>query len=258
MINLENQRVVLLREVTQCQSLMLLLQKYGANPISVPLLAFEPIDEELKLINHEFLKPFTSICFTSVNGVNFFIQAFLRTNLNPKCLLQKKIYAVGPKTNEKLQNYGLNAESLPKEYSAAGLLNLLPDDLSQEYFLLPMAEIAKETLEKGLRAKNAQVKVMKTYKTLLLEPQFDLVCEEDWVIFTSPSMVNHYFSYNQLHEKRITSFSIGASTTDALRRCYHGEIHTVLESTTDGIVEYLITHKTKLKKDSSILSTTHT
>ncbi|MBA3603468.1 MAG: uroporphyrinogen-III synthase, partial [Parachlamydiaceae bacterium] len=192
MTNLENQRIVLLREVTQTQSLMLLLQKYGANPISVPLLAFEPIDEELKLIDHEFLQPFTAICFTSVNGVNFFIKALLRTNFNPKCLLQKKIYAVGPKTNEKLQEYGLNAKSLPKEYSAAGLLKLLPDDLSQEYFLLPMAEIAKETLEKGLRAKNAHVKVLKTYKTLLLDPQFDLVREEDWVIFTSPSTVNHY------------------------------------------------------------------
>jgi uroporphyrinogen-III synthase len=244
---LENQRVILLREVTQAKSLMQLLHKYGAHPVSVPLLAFEPIDEKLKLIDNEFLQPFTAICFTSANGVNFFLQAFLGAKLNIECLLMKTIYAVGLKTNEKLQEYGLKAKTLPEEYSAVGLLKLLPNDLSKEYFLLPIAEIAKETLVIGLKAKNAKVKVLRTYKTLLLEPQFDLIHDKDWVIFTSPSMVNHYFSYKQLREKSITPFSIGASTTEALRSSHKGIIHTVLESTSEGIVEYLIKHKTSTR-----------
>ncbi len=245
--HLENQRVILLREVTQTKSLTQLLHKYGAHSVSVPLLAFEPIDEELKLIDYKFMQPFTAICFTSANGVNFFIKAFLKANLNTEYFLLKKIYAVGPKTNEKLQEYGLTAEKLPEEYSAAGLLKLLPNDLSQEYFLLPIAEIAKETLLEGLTARNAQVKVLKAYKTLLLEPQFDLIHEEDWVIFTSPSMVNHYFSYKQLREKCITVISIGPTTTEALRYYHEGIIHTVLESTSDGIVKYLIKLKTSMR-----------
>ena len=247
MEHLENQRVILLREVSQTTSLMQLLQKYGAHPVSVPLLAFEPINEELKLIDFKFMQLFTAICFTSANGVNFFIKAFLKANLKIECLLMKKIYAVGPKTNEKLQEHGLKAEIIPEEYSVAGLLKLLPTELSQEYFLLPIAEIAKETLMEGLKSRKAQVKVLKIYKTILLEPQFDLIHDEDWVIFTSPSMVNHYFSYKQLREKSITAFSIGSTTSEALRFCHKGIIHTVLESTSEGIIEYLIKHKTSMR-----------
>lgn len=246
---LDNQRILVLRELEQSKGLLRLLQNYGADAILFPVLSFEALSTELKVINAEFLRPFTAVCLTSANGASFFMEALLAAGLDARNLHRKMIYAVGAKTAAKLQEYGISADKVPDEFSAEGLLKSLPCDLSQQNFLLPVAEIAKETLVEGLRARGAQATVLKTYKTHLHEPEETVIQNDDWVIFTSPSSVHHFFSCKQSCKKNITAFSIGASTAEALKSHCHSSTLTVPEATAEAIVAFIVEYKYKKTKE---------
>ena len=96
--------------------------------------------------------------FTSVNGVDSFIQHYLKRR-DIRELKGPRLCAVGPSTTAALNRYGLRADVTPAEYRAEGILPALREHgpVAAKRFLLPRAQIAREVLIDELRAAGAYV-----------------------------------------------------------------------------------------------------
>lgn len=249
---LQGIRVVILRQEEQALSLMRTFQNLGADVISMPLLSFVGVKNALSILNEQFLKNFTAVCFTSTNTVRFFMKALICR----KSLTNKKIYAVGLTTAVELKSYGIFKVHIGNEYSATGLLNSMPLNLHDETFLLPGSTLARDTLAQGLKLRGARVVVLSIYKPIELQPEEYPVLAGDWVVFTSPSMVENYFRMPQACDTAISALCIGPLTTLSLQSkniVSPMNVHTAFEASKEGIVRYIVEY-TNTKGSSNDVS----
>ena len=71
-------RVINLRALHQNEEITEKLTSLGADVIQLPLIKFKPILSEQKKISRRFLTPFTTLIFTSSNGVEFFMKSLFK------------------------------------------------------------------------------------------------------------------------------------------------------------------------------------
>ncbi len=95
------------------------------------------------------------VVFTSKNGVKFFFEELEGINL-VKDLDDCRIVSIGPKTAEKLRDYGIDAE-VPEKYSSSGLVNYLSNDVGGKRVEIARSSHGSEVLVNGLRENNAIV-----------------------------------------------------------------------------------------------------
>ncbi len=119
-----------------------------------------PEDEE-KLRN---LDSYDYLIFTSKNAVKHFFE-----HLNVKDFSRPanlKIAATGSATAKKLSTeYGITTDLLPEKFSAEGLLEIFPADLSGKKILLPASKISRDTLRNELASRGAAVDFVPLYDT---------------------------------------------------------------------------------------------
>ncbi|MEZ0323733.1 MAG: uroporphyrinogen-III synthase [Hydrogenothermaceae bacterium] len=201
--------VLITREESQFEEVKTLFTENGLNPISFPVIRFNPIEFNFNEKDYDYL------IFTSSNGVKFFFDEVNR--------LQKvKIIAVGEKTKEKLQNLGYTNVITPKEFSAEGILNFINSNILEFKGKKVGIVRALEGIDTLLTKKpsGVYVDVIPVYKTELNIPsnveEIRKMFEEgkiDFVIFSSPSTVKGFLkifeSYILKNTKVIT---IGKTT----------------------------------------------
>jgi uroporphyrinogen-III synthase len=100
--------IIITREASGFEEVKDLFIKLGFNPISFPLIKFEPV--EIKNFNFE---DYEYLIFTSKNAVKYFFSQI------PK--IDKKIIAVGEKTAKYLEKLGYKDIIVPEVFSAEGL-----------------------------------------------------------------------------------------------------------------------------------------
>ena len=139
--------------------------------------------------------------FTSVNGVGQFMKRLRLRGRDARSLAGRRICCIGPRTAEELTRYGVNADVVPAEYQAEGVLaTLMASDLSRARVLIPRAEVARELLPEELRARGAVVDVIPVYRTVVpgdsVESWTQLLVEKrvDVVTFTSSSTVRNFMA----------------------------------------------------------------
>jgi uroporphyrinogen III methyltransferase/synthase len=198
-------RVLVPRTKEQAGSLSARLRSYGSVPEEVPTISVEPPrnpQQMDKAIRGLVEGRYEWVAFTSVNAVRAVREKFDEYGLDARAFSGLKIAAVGEKTAEAMEAWGLRADLKPSgEQSARGLLEDWPeyDDLLDPInrVFLPRADIATETLVAGLLDLGWEVDDVTAYRTVRATPPPAPTREAiksgrfDAVVFTSSSTVRN-------------------------------------------------------------------
>ncbi|MBM7791263.1 bifunctional uroporphyrinogen-III C-methyltransferase/uroporphyrinogen-III synthase [Tenggerimyces flavus] len=198
-------RVLVPRTKEQAGLLSDLLRQYGAVPEEVPTISVEPPRNPQQLdraITGLVTGRYQWVAFTSVNAVRAVREKFEEYGLDARAFAGLKIAAVGDKTAEAIQAWGIKPDLVPSEdHSARGLVDEWPpydrvlDPINRVF--LPRADIATETLVAGLVELGWEVDDVTAYRTVRAAPPPAPVREAiktgkfDAVAFTSSSTVRN-------------------------------------------------------------------
>ena len=195
---LYGRRIVVTRAASQQAALNDRLAELGAEVVALPTIAFEPGDVDALARAVRALPSYDLVIFTSVNGVDAFLDAVYAAGRDPRAFGAARLACIGPATARRLRDRGLVADLVPDDFVAEGLLAALPpSEVAGRRILLPRAEVARELLPDTLRAAGAVVDVVPAYRTVA--PPVDptvrarvLAGEVDLIAFTASSTVTHF------------------------------------------------------------------
>jgi uroporphyrinogen-III synthase len=202
-------RVILTRPKQQCDALIAMLRKRGADARCLPVIEIEaPADAAPAIAALENLGRFDLLVFTSANAVGGALS--LRPDLPERADLPE-VATVGPATRRALEQAGVPVAITPaEEFSSEGLLRhprLNPSLLRGKRVLIVKGAGGRGFLTDRLEAAGAEVTPVDVYRrsppqaglsTLLGEPlgNFDLV------VFTSGTAIEHMLDVASKVEKR--------------------------------------------------------
>ncbi|MDH5774986.1 MAG: uroporphyrinogen-III C-methyltransferase, partial [Nitrospirota bacterium] len=192
--------VLVTRPREQAPALSNLLAEQGAEPIECPTLEIRPPDSWVPVDEAiQELSTYDWVIFTSVNGVQAFMERLWFHQKDARSLANAKICCIGPRTAEELHRWGLVADLVPKEFQAEGILDALGGlDLKGEKILIPRAKVAREILPQQLQAMGAQVQVVHGYQAVQPEEAQEPITHRfrnqdiQYLTFTSSSTVKNF------------------------------------------------------------------
>lgn len=254
---LANRRIVVTRPRAQAQRFIDLLEHQGAEIVEcptieiVPMASYEQLDAAI-----DQLAMYDWLIFTSVNGVEYFMDRSRARQKDVASLRHLQIATIGPATAQAVEALGLRVHVVPEEYRAEALVTVL-GEVTGKRMLLPRAAQARAVLPQELRALGAQVDEIASYQTVLpqataVQPVRTLLQAGtvDMVTFTSSSTVRNFvglFSADELQPlcRHTRIGCIGPITADTVRE--HGLVVTVqsevytIPAFAEAIVEYFTT-----------------
>lgn len=193
-------RVLVTRSREQASVLSEALEALGAEPLEFPTIGvaepenYAPLDQAVSNLGS-----YKWVIFTSVNGVDYFFKRLRYHRKDIRELAGSKICAIGPKTREALEEYGLIVDYVPVEFRAEEILKMLQGKIAVgDRVLLPRADIARVLLPEALTGLGALVDEVTAYRTVSGEGQGERIVEmlskgEIHVItFTSSSTVRNF------------------------------------------------------------------
>jgi uroporphyrinogen III methyltransferase/synthase len=183
-------RVVVTRTRQQASQLASALREAGAEPIEVPVIeVVDPVDGGAALQTAASrLADYDWIVVTSPNGAGRLLDAVH----DARAFGPARVAAIGPGTAAALAAGNVRADLVPDRFVAEALLDALPPGPGR--LLLARAEVAREVLPDGLRARGWDVDVVAAYRTVPVaidDAQRTAVASADIVTFTSSSTVDH-------------------------------------------------------------------
>ena len=195
-------KVLVTRSRHQASALSSLLMEKGAEVLEMPTIHIERMpnyDELDKAISN--FSNYDWVILTSANGVKMLFERLDALGKDSREFKGLKLCAIGPATAKALQNKGLNPDYVPPKYTAADIVaGFENQNLAEQKFLLPRAEIASEELVEGLLKLGANVHQIATYKTSLASKVNKKIMknfeagEVDIVTFTSSSTAKGFVS----------------------------------------------------------------
>jgi uroporphyrinogen-III synthase len=199
---LAGKRIVITRAHRQADGLSSLLKQFGADVVEAPVIeirepdSYDALDTALKDILH-----YDWLILTSVNGVEALFSRLEPLGLSVDSLQHLKIAAIGPATEERIQDHGLVVDIVPPHYVAEEVVRALRKLVKGEKILLVRAKVARDVIPDELRAAGAQVDVAEAYQTVIPEDaktRMQQVFAErplpDAITFTSSSTVQNFLS----------------------------------------------------------------
>ena len=197
---LSGKRILITRARAQARALADRIEDLGGEVIEFPTIEIRP-PESYNALDEAITKigSYDWAIFTSVNGVEVFLQRLRHLKKGAGMLERISIAAIGPETAKRLEEAGLRPEVVPRQYRAEGILDALKaEDLRGKRVLLPRAAGGRKILPETLRQWGAEVDVVDTYYAVLPStdpsPVRHLLQEGriDAVTFTSSSTVSHF------------------------------------------------------------------
>ena len=183
-------RVVVTRTRQQASELSVALREVGAEVIEVPVIEIAAPaggDAELAAAAGR-LGDYDWVVLTSPNGAERLLAAIP----DARAFGGAKVAAIGPGTAAALASGNVRADLVPERFVAEALVAAMPDGPGK--VLLARAEVARDVLPDGLRARGWEVDVVDVYRTLpaaVTDDQRRQVATADWITFTSSSTVEH-------------------------------------------------------------------
>jgi uroporphyrinogen-III synthase len=226
---MSNFRLLVTKKIST--SLVLQAGLKGVNVLEKEFICVVPVVSEQ--LNKKITKIVTTkntVAFTSKNAVS----AIAGHNLNDA---KWKIFCIEGATKNEVRKYfdetyiagtGKNALSLSEEIGAKS-------DEQKVVFFCGSRRI--EDLPALLKAKNFEVEEVVVYKTELV-PQ-KIVDDYDAVAFFSPSAAESFFTDNVLKEN-VVCFSVGKTTTEAIRKYTGNEVITSEKPSEESVLELAI------------------
>lgn len=254
---LAGKSVLVTRAADASEEMIALLEARGARAVSLPTISIidpDSWDDADRAISR--LDEYDGIFFTSKNAVERFLRRVRAIyGDNQSRLRQLEIYAVGEKTEEALEQAGLQATHTPEVFSAEALAESMADrEVAGKRFLFPRSNIGKDVIPASLREMGAEVDEVIVYKNVPPQQQ-DLESvrnallhgEIDVVTFFSPSAVRNFIQMmgsKSLEKTRIAV--IGPSTQSAAESLGLSvdmiAKHATAESLVETIAEYFNQH----------------
>lgn len=199
--DLRGARVVVTRPRRQAGPLIDSLVRRGAEPLPLPTIRIEPIDDLAQLdvaIEETRRGAFAWCVFTSANAVEVFANRMDALNVHPDQLASMRVAAVGRVTAAAVADAGLNLTLVPERATAEALaLGLRQVMDARARVLYPRSAMGRDVLPNELRAAGFDVLAIDVYRTLP-EPNIDRRVldrlkrgEVDVLTFASPSSVRH-------------------------------------------------------------------
>lgn len=193
-------RIVVTRSREQASVFSEMLIDRGATPIEIPSISVVPPSSWTEMDKAlDEIETYHGVIFTSANAIRFFIQRLRERGKDIRALKGVMICAVGPRTAEAIEQYGLKADLVPSEYKAEGVLAALGGEkVKGKRFLIPRAKVAREIIPDGLRKLGAEVTVAVAYENVKPAGDLERIKKlfEDGkiaaVTFTSSSTVNNF------------------------------------------------------------------
>ena len=247
-------RVVVTRARAQAGELSVELEKLGAEVLEFPTIEVRPPDDLGPLdAAIRDLDSFDWLVFTSVNGVEAFVERLERHGLDLRAVPREaKVAAIGPATAQRVREAGLRVDVVPREFRAEALIGeLAGDSLAGKKVLIPRALVAREILPEKLREAGAEVAVPPAYESVPSSEGADELAkrleagEVDCVTFTASSTVENFVgSFGEEEARRLLQGTrvacIGPITADTARtRGIRVDVE-AREYTIPGLVEAVV------------------
>ena len=195
-------KVLVTRSRTQASRLVGLLEDLGAEPIELPAIQVETLDDYAELDGALARLPtFKWVFFASTNAVESVFQRLEKQGQDSRAFGGTLIGAIGPATASALANRGLRADFVPSRSISEAVVDELATlkwsgEWSGAPVLLPSADIGRDALANGLAAMGAPVERVVAYRTTSSQGMADRAQEAmksgiDAVTFTSSSTVRN-------------------------------------------------------------------
>lgn len=181
---------------------------------------------------------FDCIAFTGRNGAEGFFRNLKEKKVDIRSLAGVKIAAVGKSTAEFLMSKGICADIIPEKFDGKHLAEAISAELGSEARVLyPCGRITSGSLEKGLD----NVTKFICYENIPNDEPIPELEDFDGVIFTCASSAERFLCLVAAEQLRCKVFSIGESTTSALKKAGVENIFTVRISDYSGLAETIMT-----------------
>lgn len=218
---LRGKTIVVTRRKEQAAEFSQLLEQAGARVILFPVVeivgpqSWSKCDAAIGR-----LEEYSAIIFTSRNAViHFFNRAeFLGKK---ESIRRCRLYAVGEKTQRRIEDYGFKTEKLAEHYSAEDLArSIVQENVKNKKFLFPKGNLARNETITILSEHGAIVDDVIVYQTV--EPKMNddrrthvkrINEDADLITFFSPSSVTHAMHALSLDLIRTKQIAVFGETT---------------------------------------------
>ena len=208
---LRHKRIIITRPEARAEELSQLLRDEGAEVIIMPTIKTSRIPHVLDNAN---LSGYDWIGFTSVTGVNAFIESLCESNRDIRELGHAKIAAIGNATRDSLNAHGLNVDYVPEVFDGLHMAEGLVKFGGR--ILMFRALNGTQDISNIFRKYGIAFDEICIYRTDYVElkhvPEF-----ADIIIFTSASTVRG-FAHNINSMRDVIALCIGIQTADEAKR----------------------------------------
>lgn len=246
-------KILVTRTREQAAALSEIFEDLGGETLEFPTISiaepedYAPLDQSIME-----LRNFNWVVFTSVNGVLSFFKRLRYHRKDIRELYNARLCAIGPKTRESLEKYGLMVEYIPGEYRAEEIAVGLRGKLTYgERVLLPRAAGARKALPEALSEMGAVVTEVAAYRTVPAAGNGAALKEMlgkgeiDLVTFTSSSTVQYFVEmvgsqFLNALQRKFTTACIGPVTAGTARELGLQVDVVAEEYTIEGLVKTII------------------
>ena len=245
-------RILVTRSRTQSADLVELFERVGAEPVEVPTIEIQPVDDK-RDIDAELarLAEYEWVVFTSTNTVEQFFRRVDAMGLDARLFHDLRVAAIGKATGTALRERGIVADLVSRESVSQSLIEGLGElGVSGQHILLPGAAVRPDRLKRGLDGLGAIVREVTTYSTVLPSGSGKRLAEAlesgvDVVTFTSSSTVTNLMALldgdvSGLWGARVAC--IGPVTAETAKRAGLNVDIVAGESTAGGLVDAIVAH----------------
>jgi uroporphyrinogen III methyltransferase/synthase len=244
---LSGRRVLVTRAAEQAAALTTALQELGAETVAAPTIEIIPPESYAELdqaING--LGSIDYLVLTSVNAVSTFFDRLTIQGYDARALAGLQTVVVGPKSAEALKVHGINADLMPEDYRAEGIVALLKDQVFGKRLLYPKAALARNLIPAELSAAGAEVLAPVAYASA---PPADaaenlrqaLTERLDLLTFTASSTVQNFVDLLDAEHldlaRKVPVASIGPLTSETASKLGFDVVIEPTYSTIDDMVE---------------------
>lgn len=245
-------RIVITRALAQAGTLAAALEARGAEAWEFPTIEIVPPADPGPLEKAAAeVGSYDWLIFTSANGVKAFLERLFARGKDGRSLSGVKIGVIGEATARALREWGLQADLVPEDYRAEGLLAALEgEEMAGKRVLLPRAEVVRPVLARGLRERGAAVDEVVAYRTVPPKTQsaaLRSLLEDgrvDAITFTSSSTVRNFYAVFGEETpsllRGVAVASIGPVTSETARELGLTVSIEASTSTVPGLVEAIV------------------
>ncbi len=220
-------RIVITRAANDAAEFAARIRALGGEAIefpaieTAPLSSYDILDRAIDEID-----TFDWVIFTSVNGVDHFIDRMRTSGRDVRAIGPAAIAAIGPATADRVRYYALTVAAMPAEYRAEAVIDAIgAERIAGARVLIPRAAVAREALPELLLSHGArEVVVAPAYRTRMpaaadADRMRALIANGaiDLLTFTSSSTVTNFIAMTGVQGAGLKAAAIGPITAETAR-----------------------------------------